>query len=129
MTTWRIDWHILWLFYPPGAPRDCEIVTSAPTLLINDNAFPNHVKKPATPDGSHTFAAQMSQPDHVGHAVCHLNKRGRDQGNSHTPHSLLILPCVRSFILSYPCVIEAGKNINFLSSPILFFVFLLRYKR
>lgn len=30
------------------APKDWEIVTSAPTLLMNDKALPNHVKNPAT---------------------------------------------------------------------------------
>ena len=51
-----------WLAYarallPARAPRDCEIVTSAPTLLINDKALPNHVKNPATPT-----AATLSLP-------------------------------------------------------------------
>ena len=42
-----------WLAYARAlllarAPKDCEIVTSAPTLLMNDKALPNHVKNPAT---------------------------------------------------------------------------------
>ena len=50
-----------WLAYARAlllarAPRDWEIVTSAPTLLINDKALHIHVKNPATP------AATLSLP-------------------------------------------------------------------
>ena len=81
-----------WLAYARAlllarAPRDWEIVTSAPTLLINDKALHIHVKNPATPT-----AATLSLPDHVGHVVCHLNERGRDKGNRHAPDSLADAP-------------------------------------
>ena len=42
-----------WLAYARAlllarAPKDWEIVTSAPTLLMNDKALPNHVKNPSS---------------------------------------------------------------------------------
>ena len=56
------DYMADWLAYArvlllARAPKDWEIVTSAPTLLMNDKALPNHVKNPATPT-----AATLSLP-------------------------------------------------------------------
>lgn len=84
---------------PERAPMDCDIVTSAPTLLMNERALHSHVKNPATPT-----AATLSLPSCPSQIMSVMlyaiwTKEAVIKGIAILHIPLLMLPRVKSFVL------------------------------